>query len=85
MSAQLLAGVVQIAAAVEVYAQQEGIVNIYSDETPGREFIEQARAALTAESADQAAEIGRRLSVRQVLELAATGARLLKSPNDARA
>ena len=29
---------VQIAAAAEVYAGQEGIVNVYSDETPGREF-----------------------------------------------
>ena len=61
---------VQIAAAAEVYARQEGIVNIYSDETPGREFVDRARAALPAERADQAAEIGRSLSVRQVLALA---------------
>jgi len=61
---------VQIAAAAEVYAQQEGIVNIYSDETPGREFVERARAALPAKLADQAAEIGRGLSVKQALELA---------------
>jgi tetratricopeptide (TPR) repeat protein len=35
---------VQIAAAAEVYAQQEGIVNVYTDETPVREFVDQARA-----------------------------------------
>ena len=37
---------VQIAAAAEVYAHQEGIVNVYSDETPGREFVDHARAAI---------------------------------------
>ena len=31
---------VQIAAAAEVYAQQEGIVVVYSDETPGRELVD---------------------------------------------
>ena len=40
---------IQIAAAAEVYAHQEGIVNVYSDETPGREFVDQARAALPAD------------------------------------
>jgi hypothetical protein len=40
---------VQIAAAAELYAQQEGIVNVYSDVTPGREFVDRARAALSAE------------------------------------
>ena len=34
----------QIAAAAEVLAQEEGIVVVYSDETPGRELVEQARA-----------------------------------------
>ena len=42
----------------------------FADETPGREFVDRARAALPAGRADQAAEIGRRLSVRQVLDLA---------------
>ena len=45
---------VQIAAAAEVYAQQEGIVNVYSDETPGREFVDQARAALSADDVARA-------------------------------
>ena len=45
---------VQIAAAAEVYAHQEGIVNVYSDETPGREFVDQARAALSADDVARA-------------------------------
>src|SRR5206468_6440038 len=61
---------VQIAAAAELYAGQEGIVNVYSDETPGREFVEQARATLTAEEVTRATELGRRLSITQAMELA---------------
>ena len=60
----------QIAAAAEVYAQQEGIVNVYSDETPGREFVEQARAALSAEDAARATDAGRRLTIKEALHLA---------------
>jgi fructose-specific phosphotransferase system component IIB len=48
---------VQIAAAAEVYADQEGIVNVYSDETPGREFVDQARAALSADDVAKATEV----------------------------
>jgi hypothetical protein len=61
---------VQIAAAAEVYAQQEGIVNVYSDETPGREFVDEARTALSSEEADRASEAGRRLTIKEALELA---------------
>ena len=60
---------VQIAAAAEVYAQQEGIVNVYSDETPGREFVEQARAALSAEDIAGATEAGRGLTIKEALDL----------------
>ena len=61
---------VQIAAAAELYAQQEGIVNVYSEETPGREFVDQARAALSAKQVAKAEEIGRRLTMKQALDLA---------------
>jgi predicted ATPase len=61
---------VQIAAAAEVYAHQEGIVNVYSDETPGREFVDQARAALSADDVDRATEMGRRLTLKEALDLA---------------
>jgi predicted ATPase/class 3 adenylate cyclase len=61
---------VQIAAAAEVYAHQEGIVNVYSDETPGREFVDQARAALSADDVARATEVGRMLTIKEALDLA---------------
>jgi tetratricopeptide (TPR) repeat protein len=63
---------VQIAAAAEVYAHEEGIVNVYSDETPGRDFVDQARAALPARDLDRAMEFGRRLTIKEALDLART-------------
>ena len=61
---------VQIAAAAEVYAREEGIVNVYSDETPGSELVEQARASLSADELARATEVGGRLSIEEALELA---------------
>jgi hypothetical protein len=60
----------QIAAAAEVYAQQEGIVNVYSGETPGREFIDRARAALSAKEVERATEVGGNLTIKEALDLA---------------
>ena len=61
---------VQIAAAAEVYAQEEGIVVVYSDDTPGRELVEQARAALPADEVARATETGRNLPIEEALDLA---------------
>ena len=61
---------VQIASAAEVYAHQEGIVNVYSDETPGREFVDQARASLSADVVASATEAGSKLTIGEVLDLA---------------
>ena len=61
---------VQIAAAAEVYAQEEGIVVIYSDETPGRELVDRARAALAPDLVARATEVGRRLTIKEALDLA---------------
>lgn len=61
---------VQIAAAAEVYAHQEGIVNVYSEETPGREFVDQARAALSADDVARATEVGGALTIKEALDLA---------------
>ena len=61
---------VRIAAAAEVYAQQEGIVNVYSDETPGRQFVEEARSALPADQLDRATREGRKLTIKEALDLA---------------
>ena len=60
----------QIAAAAEVYAQEEGVVWSYSDETPGRELVEQARAALPADDLTRSTELGKRLTIDEALELA---------------
>jgi len=68
------ANAVQIASAAEVYAEQEGIVNVYSDETPGREFVDQAGAALSADDVAQATEVGRRLTIKEALDLAGSTA-----------
>jgi hypothetical protein len=59
---------VQIAAAAEVYAQQEGIV-LYSDDTPGRELVDQACAALSREQVARATELGRSLTIKDALAL----------------
>jgi hypothetical protein len=72
---------VQIAAAAEVYADQEGIVNVYSDQTPGREFVDRARASLSEEDVTRATEMGRRLTIKEVLDLA----RAADVPSGARA
>jgi tetratricopeptide (TPR) repeat protein len=61
---------VQIAAAAEVYAQEEGIVVVYSDDTPGRALVEQARAALPADEVARATETGRNLTIDEALDLA---------------
>lgn len=60
----------QIAAAAEVYAGQEGIVSVHSDQTPGREFVDRARASLPDEDVDRATDLGRRLTITQLLDLA---------------
>jgi hypothetical protein len=59
-----------VIAAAEVYAHQVGIVNVYSDETPGREFVDQARGALSADDVAQATEAGRKLTIKEALDLA---------------
>jgi predicted ATPase/class 3 adenylate cyclase len=61
---------VQIAAAAEVYGREEGIVVVYSDETPGREIVERARAALSPDDLARATELGRRLTIEEALALA---------------
>jgi predicted ATPase/class 3 adenylate cyclase len=61
---------VQIAAAAEVHAKEEGIVVVYSDETPGRDLVEQARAALPADELARATDLGRSLTIEEALELA---------------
>lgn len=61
---------VRLAAAAEVYASREGIVNVYSEETPGRQFVDEARAALSPDDLVRATDDGRRLTIKEALDLA---------------
>ena len=63
------ANAVQIAAAAEVFAQQEGIVNVYGDDAPGRTLVEEARASLSPDDAASATDLGRRLTIQEALDL----------------
>ena len=65
----------QIASAAERLAREDGIVVVYSDETPGRELVEQGRAALSAAELARATEIGQQLTMPEILELARNEAR----------
>jgi hypothetical protein len=53
-----------------VYTHEEGIVVVYSDETPGSELVDRARAALTGDEVERATEMGRRLTIKEALDLA---------------
>ena len=60
---------VEMAAAAEVFAREEGIVNVYSEGSPGHDHLERARALLTADELAAAEAAGRRLSVGEALDL----------------
>jgi hypothetical protein len=62
----------QIAAAAEVYAGQEGIAVLYNEDTPGRGYLERAEAALSADELARARKAGRSLSIGEALDLART-------------
>jgi hypothetical protein len=67
---------VAMAEAAEVYASEEGIVNVYADNPFGRELLEHARASLPPDAVAHVAETGRGLTVAEVIGLAPSGARL---------
>jgi hypothetical protein len=50
--------------------QPERQGNIGRSRTPGREFVDRARAALPADEVARATEVGRRLTIREALDLA---------------
>jgi len=62
-----------LAAAAEVYARAEGIVNVYSDETPGREWVDRARAALPGDVLSRASSNGRSLALGDAIDFARRG------------
>ncbi|MDP9226886.1 MAG: tetratricopeptide repeat protein, partial [Actinomycetota bacterium] len=58
---------VQVAAAAEIFAHEEGIVNVYSEDDPGREYVERAKTELRADDLKSATEKGRSFSVKEAL------------------
>jgi predicted ATPase len=60
----------KIAAAAEVYARQEGIVNVYTEQPVGGDFIDGARAELSREKVTNATEAGRLLTIKEAIDLA---------------
>ena len=63
------ADAVQIATAADILASEEGILVAYTDNAPGRPYVEQARASLATAELNKAEEAGRRLSLAETLEL----------------
>jgi predicted ATPase/class 3 adenylate cyclase len=64
---------VRIAAAAEIYAGEQGIVNVYGDNPVGRQLIDGARASLAAEDVARATQAGQRLTIAETLDLARPG------------
>ncbi|MEP6665382.1 MAG: adenylate/guanylate cyclase domain-containing protein [Nocardioidaceae bacterium] len=60
---------VTIAAAAEHFSEEEGIVNVYSDDSPGRPYLDGARAELSGEDIDEAEKDGRNLTVREAIRM----------------
>jgi tetratricopeptide (TPR) repeat protein len=58
-----------IATAAEALAEQEGIVNVYSVDSPSHPYLEAAKATLSAEELAEADVVGRQLSAAEALAL----------------
>jgi hypothetical protein len=50
----------------------EHMAVIYTEDTPGREFVDQAHAALPADAVARLTEAGRKLTIKEALDLART-------------
>lgn len=61
-----------IAAAGERYVQQEGIVNVYTEETPGLDLIGRSRETLDETSLQRATAAGATLTIDEAISLSAT-------------
>jgi tetratricopeptide (TPR) repeat protein len=60
---------VTIACAAERFSEEEGIVNVYSEDSPGRPYLEAAKAELSAEVIAAAEKDGRGLTVRETMRM----------------
>lgn len=60
---------VQIASAAELFTEQGGIVNVYTDDFPGLLYIEHAKQELNPEELKWSVSEGRKLTVKEALQL----------------
>jgi hypothetical protein len=64
-------GAADVAEPIHVFvaAEQEGIVNVYSVDSPSHPYLEAAKATLSAEELAEADVVGRQLSATEALAL----------------
>lgn len=60
---------ITIAYAAQRFSEEEGIVNVYSEDSPGHPYLEDAKAQLSPKAAKEAEENGRALSVKETLAI----------------
>ena len=60
---------VTIASAAQHFSEEEGIVNVYSEDSPGRPYLEKANAQLSTEAIAEAEAEGLTLSVKQAVAM----------------
>jgi tetratricopeptide (TPR) repeat protein len=58
-----------IAFAAERFSVEEGVVNVYSDENPGRVYLDRAADALSASDIEQARTDSQRLTLKEALQM----------------
>lgn len=58
-----------IAFAAERFSDEEGVVNVYSEDNPGREYLDRAAEALSPDDIEQARTGGQRLTLREALRM----------------
>ena len=60
---------VTISSAAQRFSEEEGIVNVYSEDSPGHPYLEEAKAHLSTEAITEAETEGRTLSVKQAVAM----------------
>jgi predicted ATPase len=58
-----------IAFAAERFSEEEGVVNVYSEENPGRAYLDRSTDALSTSDLERARSEGHRLSLREALQM----------------
>ncbi len=58
-----------IAFAAERFSEEEGVVNVYSEENPGRTYLDRSTDALSSSGLERARTDGHRLTLKEALEM----------------